>query len=93
MEVPDGIATDMAKINFKKKVNAVEVCHVCAKEIWGRPSLLQQLKVHEGIQHQCDKSSYKTPTKKTSERFHRFSIQEYLLSVINERELLQRRVV
>ena len=40
MEVPD-----MAKINFKKKVNTVEVCLVCAMEIWGRPSLLQHLKV------------------------------------------------
>ena len=52
MEVPDGIATDMTKINFKKTVNTIEVCHVCAKEIWGRPSLLQHLKVHERIQHQ-----------------------------------------
>ena len=70
MEVPDGIATDMTKSNLKKKVNTVVVCHVCAKEISGRPSLFQQLKVHEGIQHQCDKCSYKTPTnKKTSERF------------------------
>ena len=51
MEVPDEIATDMAKHNFKKKVNNVEVCHVCAKEFWDRLSLLQHLKVHEGIQH------------------------------------------
>ena len=61
MEVPDEIATDMAKIYFK--INT-EVCHVCAKELWGRLSLLQHMKVHEGIQHQCDKCSYKTPTKK-----------------------------
>ena len=33
MEVPDGIATDITKINFKNNVNTVEVCHVCAKEI------------------------------------------------------------
>ena len=63
MEVPDQIATDMAKINFEMKINT-EVCHVCAKEFWGRLSLLQHMKVHEGIQHQCDKCSYKTPTKK-----------------------------
>ena len=31
MEVPDEIATDKAKINFKKKINT-EVCHVCAKK-------------------------------------------------------------
>ena len=69
MEVPDEIATDMAKINFKKKVNT-EVCHVCAKEFWGRPSLLQHIKIHEGMHHQCDNCSYKTPTKKVSERSH-----------------------
>ena len=51
MEVPDEIATDMAKNNFKKKVNNVEVCHLCAKEFWGRLSLLQHLKIHEGIEH------------------------------------------
>ena len=55
MEGPDEIATDMAKINFEKKGNT-EVCHVCAKEFWGRLSLLKH-------QHQCDKCSYKTPTK------------------------------
>ena len=59
MEVPD-----MAKINFKNKVNTVEFCHVFAKEIWGQSSLLQHLKVHEGFQHQCNRCSYKTPTKK-----------------------------
>ena len=59
MEVPD-----MAKIYFKNKVNTVEVCHVFAKEIWGQSSLLQHLKVHEGFQHQCNRCSYKTPTKK-----------------------------
>ena len=64
VEVPDGIATDMTKINLKKKVNTVVVCHVCAKEISRRASLFQQLKVHEGIQHQCDKCNYKTPTNK-----------------------------
>ena len=37
MEVPDIIATDMATINFKKKVNTVDDCHVCAQKIWGRP--------------------------------------------------------
>ena len=63
MEVPDEIATDKGKINFKNKIST-EVCHVCAKEFWGRLSLLQHMKVHEGIQHQCDKCSYKTPTKK-----------------------------
>ena len=63
MKGPDEIATDMAKINFEKKGNT-EVCHVCAKEFWGRLSLLQHMKVHEGIQHPCDKCSYKTPTKK-----------------------------
>ena len=31
MEVPDQIATDMAKINFEMNINT-EVCHVCAKE-------------------------------------------------------------
>ena len=35
MEVPDEIATDMAKNNLKKKVNTIEVCHVCAKECQG----------------------------------------------------------
>ena len=64
MEIPDEIAMDMAKINFKKKVNTVEVCHVCAKEFWGRPSLLQHLKKHEGIVHQCDKCSYKSSSGK-----------------------------
>ena len=34
MEVPDEIATNIATINLKKKVNTVEVCHVCAKELW-----------------------------------------------------------
>ena len=34
MEVPDEIATNIAKINLKKKVNTVEVCHVCANELW-----------------------------------------------------------
>ena len=62
MEVPNEIATEMGKINFKKKINS-KVCHVCAKEFWGRLSLLQHLKVHEGIQHQWDKCSYKTQTK------------------------------
>ena len=66
MEVPDEIATDMAKINFE--INT-EVSHVCAKEFWGRLSLLQHMKVHEGIQHQCDKCSYKTPTKKYLKKF------------------------
>ena len=47
-EVPDEIATDMAKNTFQKKVNTVEVCHVCAKKLCGRLSLLQHLKVHEG---------------------------------------------
>ena len=70
MEVPD-----MAKINFKNKVNTVEFCHVFAKEIWGQSSLLQHLKVHEGMQHQCDKCSYKTPTTKTSERSHQYSFR------------------
>ena len=37
MEGPDEIATDMAKINFDKKGNT-EVCHVWAKEFWGRLS-------------------------------------------------------
>ena len=60
MEGPDEIATDMAKNNFDKEGNT-EVCHVCAKEFWGRLSLLQHMK--------------------------------YLLSVINARKLLQRRVV
>ena len=63
MEGPDEIATDMAKINFEKKGNT-EVGYVCAKEFWGRLSLLQHMKVHKRIQHQCDKCSYKTPTKK-----------------------------
>ena len=67
MEVPDEIATDKAKIKFKKKNNP-ELCNVCAKELWGRLSLLQPLKLHEGIQHQWDKCSYKTPTKKVSKR-------------------------
>jgi hypothetical protein len=67
MEVLDESATDMAKVNFKKKVNT-KVCHVCAKEFWGRLSLLQHLKGHEGIQHQWDKCSYKTPAKKVSKR-------------------------
>ena len=62
MEVPDEIARDMAKINFKRKVNT-EVCHVCDKEFWGRLSLLQHINVHKGIQHQCDQCSYKTPKK------------------------------
>ena len=35
MEGPNEIATDMAKINFENKGNT-EVCHVCAKEFWGR---------------------------------------------------------
>ena len=39
MEVPDEIATDMTKNNLKKKVNT-EICHVFAKEFWGRPFLL-----------------------------------------------------
>ena len=60
MEVPDEIATDMTKIDFQKKVNTVEVCHVCAKEFLGRLSLLQHLKIHEGIEYQCDKCSYKS---------------------------------
>ena len=51
MKVPDEIAKDMAKKQFKKKVNNVEVCHLCAKEFWGRLSLLQHLKIHEGIEH------------------------------------------
>ena len=34
MEVPNEIATDMAKIYFKKKVNTVDDCHVYAKEFW-----------------------------------------------------------
>ena len=63
MEVPDEIATDQAKINFVKKIKA-EVCHVCAKEFWSRLSLFEHLNVHEEIQHQWDKCSYKTPTKK-----------------------------
>ena len=63
MEVPDEIATDRTQINFEMKINT-EVCHVCFKEFWDRLSLLQHMKVHEGIQHQCDKCSYKTPTKK-----------------------------
>ena len=54
MEVPDEIATDMAKINFEMNINT-EVCHMCAKEFWGRLSLLQHMKVHEGTKHQCDK--------------------------------------
>jgi hypothetical protein len=58
MEVPDEIATDKAKIKFEKKIN------VCGKELWGRLSLLQHLKVQEGIQHQWDMCSYQTPTKK-----------------------------
>ena len=57
IEVPDEIATDKAKINFKKKIST-EVCHVCAKEFWGRLRILQHLKVHEGIQDQWDKCSY-----------------------------------
>ena len=64
MEVPDEAATDMAKKKIKKKINPVEICHVCAKEFWGRLSLVQHIRLHEGIQHQCDKWSYKTPTKK-----------------------------
>ena len=64
MEVPDEIATDKAKINFKKNINA-EVCHLCAKEFWGGLSLIEHLKVHEGIQQQWDKCNYKTPTKKS----------------------------
>ena len=56
MEVPVEIATDKGKINFKKKINT-EVYHVCAKEFWGRLSLLKHLKVHEGIQHKWDKCS------------------------------------
>ena len=63
MEGPDESATGMAKINFEKKGNT-EVCHVCAKEFFDRLSLLQHMKVHKRIQHQCDKCSYKTPTKK-----------------------------
>ena len=34
------------KIYFKKKFNTPDVCHVCAKEIWGRLSLLHHLKIH-----------------------------------------------
>ena len=56
MEVPDEIATDKGKINFKRKMNT-EVYHVCARECWGRLSLLQHLKVHEGIQHKWDECS------------------------------------
>ncbi len=62
MEVPDEIATDKAKINFRKN-NNTEVCHVCAKEFWGRLSLLQHLKIHEGIEHKFEKCSYKGPSK------------------------------
>jgi hypothetical protein len=51
------------KIYFKKKFNTAEVCHVCAKEFWGRMSLLQHLKIHEGIEHKCEKCSYKCPSK------------------------------
>ena len=29
-----------------------------------RPSLLQHLKIHEGIEHQCDKYGYKSQSKK-----------------------------
>ena len=36
------------------KFNTGRVCHVCAKEFWGRLSL-QHLKIHEGIEHKCDK--------------------------------------
>ena len=39
---------------------------MCAKESWGRLSLLQHLKIHEGIEHQCDKCGYKSPSKKYS---------------------------
>ena len=31
-------------IYFKKKFNTAELCHVCAKEFWGRLSLLQPLR-------------------------------------------------
>ena len=37
---------------------------MCAKEFWGRLSLLQHLKIHKGIEHQCDKCSYKSSSKK-----------------------------
>ena len=47
LKVPDEIATEMAKIDLKYKVNMVEVCHVCDKEFWGRMSLLQHLNIHE----------------------------------------------
>ena len=35
MEVPDEIATEIAKIYVKNKVTTVQVCHVCAKEFQG----------------------------------------------------------
>ena len=37
---------------------------MCATESRGRLSLLQHLKIHEGIEHQCDKCGYKSPSKK-----------------------------
>ena len=60
LKVPDENATEMAKCYLKYKVNIVEVCHVCAKEFWGRLSLLQHLNIHEGIEHQCRKCGHKS---------------------------------
>ena len=43
MLIPDEILTNMGIMNFKKKVNSVEVCHMYSKEFWGRLSLLQNV--------------------------------------------------
>ena len=66
----DPIKREVVEVDDNIKMEVPDVCHVCAKEFGGRLSLLQHMKVHEGIQHQCDKCSYKTPTKKVSERSH-----------------------
>ena len=63
MEVPDEAATDMAKKKLRRRLTLLRFV-MCAKEFWGRLSLVQHIRLHEGIQHQCDKWSYKTPTKK-----------------------------
>ena len=84
-----------AKTDFRlgkhEKLDKSELCHAGNRTEVSRHStaklnkmktdfLLQHLKVHEGIQHQWDKCSYKTPTKKYLKGpINRHTIMNYFL--------------
>ena len=62
MEVPDEIATDMAKVNFKQKVKTVEVCHV---QTWKKTKKFTQARIDRKLFYpkKCvnfDKSEFAT---------------------------------